>query len=263
MGYRPTLIGAGVIVVGGANYAYDIVRKGTVDASTEKRSVDDGLWGVVDGVEIHGLSNKSLMHAAAFCGLPYLEFVESDALVGWISSSYANARGFSTVEQVKIIDAHGGQGIEIQPLSKMGAVSWFAKGNVALLTASGYDPIADLKSLFSSVASGITFKLKAGGSRFYSEDLAISTVSTTAFTASGTAKDDAGTEKIKAAHYIVTGAPISTVSGYLAAEKEATEEGSFTLGVSKSFSATQSSGYVSVLVIAEDGTCSLVCKKIA
>lgn len=267
MGYRPTLIAAGVLVIGGANYGYDIARKGTLDASTEKRNLDDGFWGVIDSVPVHGLSNKSLMHAAYFCGLPKMEFINDDSLVGWISSGYANARGFSTVEQVKIIDAHGGQGVEIQPLSKMGAVSWYPKGNVALTTVDGYDPIADLKTIFSGVASQVTFKLKGGASRYYADDAAL-TVSTTAVTANGTAKDDAGTDHLKAAYYVVTTAqngPVKSIAGFIAAvNADGAVKDSLTIGTSKNFASTQSAGkYVNVVYIADDGTCTLVSKAIA
>jgi len=264
MGYRPTLVAAGVIIVGGANYGYDIVRKGTLDAQSDKRDLDTGFWGVIDNVEVHGLSNKSLMHAAYFCGLPKMEFVSDDKLVGWISSSYANARGFSTVEQVKIIDAHGGQGIEIQPLTKIGAVAWYPKGNVALTTVDSYDPIAELKTVFSGVASQLTFKLKGGASRYYSENLDFSAISTSAFTVGGYAKDDAGTDHLKAGYYCVADAPLTTVAAFLAKVKaNDTANAAFTIGSSASFSATQTAGkYVTACVIADDGTCTLVSKVI-
>lgn len=259
MAYRPTLLQAGVLVAGGANYAYDIVRSGAVDP-TSKRNLDDGLWGEVDGVEVHGISNLSLRYAAWYCGMPEKEFIDGTYLVGWDSSAYANARGFSTVEQIKIIDAHGGQGIEIQPITKLGAICWYPKGNVALVSDDDYDPIASLKTMFSGVASGITFKLKSGGSRYYA-DGSVSAISNAAFTCSATAKDDGGVvDHIKGAYFIVSTKELKTVGEFLAEDSSATYKGSVTLGSSKSTTIAANS-YVNVLVIADDGTCTLFAKK--
>lgn len=259
-GYRPSLIAGGVIVLGGANYAYDIVRKGTADAKTESRSLDDGFWGVVDNVPVHGLSNLSLIHAAYYCGFPKMEFVLAEKLVGWISSSLANARGFSTVEQVKIIDAHGGQGIEIQPMTKIGAVAWYPKGNVALLDVdpATYDPINALKTIFTSVASSLTFKLKGGSSRYYCEDAAV-TLSTTKITATGTSKDDSNNDHLLNAAYVVGDAAYETVADFIAAYNAVgAVKDVLTIGTEASFASTQTAGkVVTVLYIADDGTCSL------
>lgn len=256
--YRATLVGAGVLVLGGANYGYDIARKGTVDAGSESRKLDDGFWGYIDNVPCHGISNLSLKYAAWFCGMPEKEFNASGCpLKGWISSSLANARGFSTLEQVKIVDAIAGQGIVIQPLSKLGAVSWYPKGNVAICD-DDYDPIAGLKALFTG--TDITFKLKSAGSRYYSDDATVSAISASAFTASATAKDDAGTSHVAGAYFYVGDEAVTTVGAFLKGAAGATYKGTFTLGASKS-TTIASTKYVNVLVIADDGSCTIVSKQ--
>lgn len=261
MSYRPTLIAGGVLVIGGANYGYDIARKGALDAGSDIRTLDDGFWGVVDNVPVHGISNQSLIQAAWFCGMPDYEFIDDAHLVGWISSGYANARGVSMVKEIKIVDARGGQGLELQPLVKVGAVAWYPKGNVAITTAD-YDPIADLKTLFAG--KDLSFKLKGGASRYYSDDLTISAISTTAFTFTGTAKDDANTDHLEGGYYCVGDDAIATVGAFIdAANASGAEAGACVAGTSKSFSATQTAGkYLTVLAIGDDGTCTLVSKVI-
>lgn len=257
-GFRSILTAAGVLNIGGANYGYDILRNGTVDAQSSKRNLDTGFWGVVDNVEVHGLSNLSLRYAAWFCGLPTDEFIKGNKLYGWVSSSLGNARGFSTVEQIKTIDAHGGQGLEIQPLTKIGAITWYPKTNVAVVSDGDYDPIADLKALF--VGQTIAFKLKAGGSRYYAEG-SVSAASTTAFTCSATAKDDSAVDHLVGAYYYVGEKAVATVGEFLSGVASATEKGSFTLDSSKSFGSTQTAtDYVNCLVIADDGTCTIFSK---
>lgn len=256
--YRPVLTGAGVLVVGGANYGYDIVRNGAVD-NQSKRSVDDGFWGVIDGVETHGISNLSLRSAAGFCGMPKAEFTSASHLKGWLSSALANARGVSMVDQVKIVDSIGGQGIILQPITKLGAVCWYPKGNVAI-TEKDYDPISALKTLFSGVASQLTFKLKSAGSRYYAVESAF-VVESTGLTLTASAKDDAGTDHIKASYYVIADNDITSVADFLDATATATYKGSANTAGNKVTTTIGSNKYAVVLVIADDGTCTLISKK--
>lgn len=109
--YRPTLFAAGILTIGGANYAYDILKQGGVSHDAQQRKLEDGYIGEIDGNPVHVISNESLQHAAEFCGFPAKE-LKASPFVGYIASSYANARGVSSTERVKVVDEVNGQGME-------------------------------------------------------------------------------------------------------------------------------------------------------
>ena len=257
--YRATLKTSGILVLGGANYAYDIARGAGVSAEAKVRRSEDGYIGDIDGVPCHIISNESLRHAAGFMGLP-LDELRNGALIGYISSSYANARGVSASRQTKIVDAVSGQGVVLQPYVNFGVACWYPKGNV-ILTKEEYNPLAFLKATFTS---GVAFKLKGAGSRLYPEIPATGIVltSNTAFTLSGVqALDDFNTDHVAGAYYVVGATPAATV-GEFAKLCEDGEHGTFTIGTSKSFTtALNNKEYVSCLVIADDGSVALVSKQ--
>lgn len=261
--YRATLKVAGVLVIGGANYAYDIARTGAVDAEGQTRRTEDGYIGEIDGVPCHVISNESLQHASEFLGLPAGE-LKASPFAGYISSSYANARGVSTAKQTKIVDAISGQGIVLQPYTKFGVASWYHKGNV-ILNASAYNPIKSLSSLFSSAISGVTFKVKAGGSRLWPTSAnGVVFNSSTSVTATITALDDFAVDHLVAAQYVVTDTDVTTVAEFVAAATaDGAVTGTLTSGTAVSLTTALTSGTsrFTVLAISDDGSVSLFSKK--
>lgn len=256
--YRATLKAAGVMVLGGANYVYDIAKGGAISQGSTAKVAEDGFIGELDGVPCHLLSNESLKHASEFMGLTSYDLKAGD-FIGYISSSYANARGVSTAKQTKIVDAQNGQGIILQPYTKFGVASWYAKGTVLLKKTAGYDPIGFVKSLFTGV--NITYKLKAAGSRLYPEVPATGwTVSGSAFTLVATALDDFNVNHIAGAAFFVGDAPVDTVSAFADGYADATYKGTFTVGTSKS-TTIGSNKYVNALIVADDGSCTVVSKQ--
>lgn len=256
--YRATLKTSGILVLGGANYAYDIARGAGVSAEAKVRRSEDGYIGDIDGVPCHIISNESLRHAAGFMGLP-IDELRNGALIGYISSSYANARGVSASRQTKIVDAVSGQGVVLQPYVNFGVACWYPKGNV-ILSKEAYNPFAFLKATFST---GVAFKLKGAGSRLYPEVPvgALTLTSNTAFTLSGVvALDDFNQDHVAGAYYVV-GTEAKTV-GEFAKLCETNEHGTFTIGTAKSFTtALSANDYVNCLVIADDGSVALVSKQ--
>lgn len=257
--YRATLKTSGVLVIGGANYAYDIAKSGAVSHESSTRKGEDGYIGEIDGVPCHIISNESLRHASEFLGLD-AESLKKSAFVGYIASSYANARGVSTVKETKIVDAQDGQGIVLQPFVKFGAKTFYPKGIVELVSANGFEP---LKSLKTSIFSGedISYKLKAAGSRLYPlvPSTAWSAVSTSGFTCSGiTALDDFNVDHFVAGVYYVASSAPTCVAEAIAGYGSASEKGDIDLGNAVSFGSTQTAGhYVCALLIADDGSCSI------
>lgn len=271
MSYRAVLKTKGVLTVGGANDAYEIARRGGIDKEGNVRTEEDGYWGEIDGVPCHGISNESLAHASRFLGLTKYD-LKAGNFIGYISSSYANARGVSTSRETKVVDETAGQGVILQPYVKFGLATWYPKGNVILdkvgdpgagTPVAFYNPVKSLKTLLGPTdAAKITFKLKGAGSRLYPVLPAFAAVSTSAFTLSGaTALDDFNEDHLVAGYYVVGAKEATTVSEFLDLVADSNNEsGSYDIvtGGSKSFTATQTAGkYVTVLAVADDGSCSL------
>ena len=256
--YRAILKTSGVLVLGGANYVYDIAKGGAISHDSTPSKSEDGYVGEIDGVPCHILSNESLRHASEFLGLTPTDLKDS-AFIGYITSSYANARGVSTTGQTKVVDAIDGQGVVLQPFVKFGVKTFYSKGVVVLKSESGYSQLKELKSLFSGAT--VSYKLKAAGSRLYPSvpSTAWSSVSTSGFTLSGiTALDDFNTDHYEAGAWYVASAAPTTVGEFLKGYSTASEKGAITLASAESFDSTQTAGhYVCALLIADDGSCSL------
>jgi hypothetical protein len=146
---RPYLLSANNILVGGSNYAQDILAKGTLDTAST-RDQRNGFIGVIDGLPTY-MANASIWTLAEkYLGLPAGEL---DGVYGYISSAMANARGIALDENIKIVDAIAAQGVLIQPDCRMGFEAFYTKGNVFLVKTSFVKP-------------NVTMKLLAPASRF-------------------------------------------------------------------------------------------------
>ena len=260
--YRATLKTAGVLVIGGANYAYDIAKGAAISQGDTARRSEDGFVGHLDGVPCHLISNESLAHASEFCGFPANELKDSD-FIGYISSSYANARGVSTSKQTKIVDAQDGQGIVLQPYVKFGAVSWYACGNVVLDKAP-LDYITDLKAIFTAQASNFIFKLKGAGSRLYPtltvDEVTVASDGVTVATAVKSL-DDFNVDHYVGSAFVVSDAQLTSVGAFLKAYKTATYKGTVATRGTKVSTTVGAGKWVTVIAIADDGSVSLASKK--
>ena len=268
--WRAPLKVSGVLQLGGANYAYDILKGGAISHESRVSTEEDGYIGELDGIPCHLISNESLQHASEFLGFYGKELLTS-SFVGYIASSYANARGVSVAKQTKIVDAQNGQGIILQPLTKFGVKSWYPKGNVILSDVEGgYNPIKALKDYFSGVT--VVFKLKGAGSRLYPvvPTTGAWTVSATGFTLAGvSAKDDFGTEHFVAAYYYVGTAAVAagSLNDFINKAKAATYKGAVVLAApqtSTTITATTTIAngeFVNVLLIADDGSIAITSVK--
>jgi hypothetical protein len=255
--YRSTLKSGGILTLGGANYAYDIAKGNGLNNGTSARTDEDGYIGDIDGVPVHLISNESLAHASDFLGLPNKEFKKNGAVIGYISSSYANARGVSTSERTKVVPATAGQGVILQPYVCFGVASWYALGT-SLLESAEYNPIKGLKAIFNG--EDIDFVVKAGGSRLYPTTGVYSAKSTTGFTLiSSTALDDFDVDHVVGACYVVADKEIETVQEFLTAyNAEGAVKGTFSIGSAVTFSSAQTAGKViNTLIISDDGSVTL------
>lgn len=255
--YRATLKTSGVLVIGGANYAYDIAKGGAVSHESSPRRSEDGYIGDIDGVPCHIISNESLRHADGFLGFAEGE-LKASALLGYISSSYANARGVSTSKLTKVVDAVDGQGLILQPYCKFGVESWYPKGNV-LLSSVAFNPFASLKEIFSSSLSSISFKLKGVGSRLV-PSITIASAGASGATFTIKAEDDWSTGHVVAAVTYVGDTEAKTLAEFIAGYGSATYKGSVTITSGAASSVTTSdltvadTKFINCLAISDDGS---------
>lgn len=161
--YKPILIKNGVLTIGGANYGYDIARKGSVDAGSEPRKNADGFVGYIDNVPVHIAAPLIFKTAGEYVGL---QSGDLKTMIGYISSGFANVRGIAAPRAVKVIDAPQGQGTRLQPLTRMGfkVVEGYEKGNSLIVKDGTTNVLTALKNLFS-LADYSAFTLKGAASR--------------------------------------------------------------------------------------------------
>jgi hypothetical protein len=140
---RPYLLSAQNILVGGSNYAQDILAKGTLDVNSQ-RDQRVGFIGMIDGLPTYMANSAIWALAERYLGLPTGEL---DDVYGYVSSGMANARGIALDETIKIVDAIAGQGILIQPDCRLGFEAFYTKGNVFLVKSGFVIPDVSLKLL--------------------------------------------------------------------------------------------------------------------
>lgn len=155
--FRPELYKKGILSIGGANLAYQMIAKGAVSPDAVVRG-EDGYAGDFDGVEVHFASTQVWSDAEDYLGLPIGELKD---VYGYVSSAMSNARGIAHDNMIKIIDCPLGPGIRLQPCYRMGFESFYAKGNVFLVKNGFANPVTKIKVIDSD------YKLKAipAGSR--------------------------------------------------------------------------------------------------
>ena len=260
--YRATLKAGGVLTLGGANEVYNILAGSGLNNKGDARTEDDGFIGVIDGIEVRLISNESLGHAAKFLGFTKNEFKKGSPFAGYISSSYANARGVSTSKQTQVVDEVNGQGIRLLPWVSCGFVSWYPLGNV-FFTSEDYNPFKDLKDVLGFNADDVTFKLKGYGSRLVPQLASLSITAGTGFTNGAlTAYDDWHTDHIVKAAYVVTDDALTTVAEFLKASKEggAVKGAVAVAGGTVSQAGLTAGKYLNILAISDDGTCEVFSK---
>ena len=158
--YRAELFKKGILSLGGSNHAQEMLASGAVSPNAKPNKISNGYIGDFDGTPVHTASQMVWSIAEQYAGLPRGEF---DNVIGYFSSDLANARGVAMNERVKVIDSPNGQGIRLQPLVRMGAASWYAKGNSLLVKGSETD--AMYYDAAKAIDADYVSKVVAPGSR--------------------------------------------------------------------------------------------------
>jgi len=246
--YAEIISANGVFNLGGANYAYDILRKGTISQNAEQDKLADGYVGDMFGIPFHTVSPLVFATACDYLGFPENEF--DDSLIALIKSAHGNLFALASGSSVKTIDSPLGQGVRLQPLYRMGAACVMAKANSLLVKDTFANPYG-LKAIFTS---GVEWGYKAPGSR-----PAITLTTTMAATKS--IKLDASITtggSIVGNAYVQADAGITTVGEFLAAYNAGgAVKGSVTIGTAKTDSNLTVGKVVTFLVVAADGTVAL------
>ena len=114
----------GNIIVGGSNFAQEMVKSGAVDPETILPDVP-GYRGMINDVAVFSVSNALWTLAESWMqqSAGYL-----DNIVGIICAYNATGRGHAFPDSTKVIDSPLGQGLRIQPLSNFGVKVFFEKG---------------------------------------------------------------------------------------------------------------------------------------
>lgn len=236
---------AGVFSLGGANYAYDILRKGTIDKEATQDKLADGYVGDMLGIPFHTVSPLVWATACEYLGFPDNTL---DGVVCMIKSAHGNLFALASGSSVKTIDCPKGQGVRLQPLYRMGAACIMAKANSILVDSTFKNPYG-LKEIFTS---GVTFGYQAPGSR-HELKATITKASTGKFTVT--------CEGAYAAAWVV-GADVKSVAEFLTAYNAGSAvKGTFVkadFGTQKTLSGVAATNVVNFLIVDADGTVALV-----
>lgn len=129
----PYLFNNGVLTIGGANHAYEMLAQGGISPGA-KQDIRDGYAGELLGKSVYKFVPLIAKLAAKYAGVPVWAF---DEVYAYESSGFANVRAIAQNDEIKLIDSPDGQGVRVQPNFRMGFKSLYAKGNV-FLVETGY-----------------------------------------------------------------------------------------------------------------------------
>lgn len=158
--YSALLTTKGVFSLGGANYAYDIARKGGLDSeASTPELLDDGYLGTIAGVPYHFVSDLVIETVCKYLGFPSGTL---DRVYCHIASAHGNLFGLATGNSINTIPSPLGQGVRLQPKYRMGAACIMPKSVAWIVDDTTWANPYGLKAIFTS---GVEFSYKAPGSR--------------------------------------------------------------------------------------------------
>lgn len=135
----------GSVIVGGSNYAQEILSSGTLDIDLKSLpEVHNGYVGMLDGIPVYKATDRLWTEAETWLGQTagYL-----DNIVGILCSHLATGRGHAFPDQTKVIDSPNGQGLRIQPLSNFGVKVFFEAGIKLIADAAFAEGVTALEVL--------------------------------------------------------------------------------------------------------------------
>ena len=149
------LLDKGDVIVGGSNFAQDMVKSGAVDATFKDKLPENatGYRGMVHGVACMVATDPIWTEAEDWLGLTAGDLDKFQCV---LSSYIATGRGQAFPEQIKVIDSPAVNGLRIQPLSNFGVKVLF-EGGIKLITNAAVTftaSVGDFHTALSVVAPG-------------------------------------------------------------------------------------------------------------
>jgi len=131
---RAELLKTGQIIIGGSNFAQEMIAAGKVSPGGAPRENIGGYFGDIDATPQH-IASKPLWNLAE----KYLQLTPGDLddVYGMIVSSLGTGRALAFNNTVKTIDSPNGQGMRIQPKYRWGVDTFFPK-SVVLIVEDGF-----------------------------------------------------------------------------------------------------------------------------
>lgn len=131
---RAELLKTGQIIIGGSNFAQEMIAAGKVSPSGAPRENMGGYFGDIDATPQH-IASKAIWNLAE----KYLQLTagDLDEVYGMIVSSMGTGRALAFNNTIKTIDSPNGQGMRIQPKYRWGVETWFPK-SVILIVEDGF-----------------------------------------------------------------------------------------------------------------------------
>ena len=126
---RAELLKTGQIIIGGSNFAQEMIAAGKVNPGGVPRENMGGYFGDIDATPQH-IASKAIWNLAE----KYLQLTAGalDKVYGMIVSSMGTGRALAFNNTIKTIDSPNGQGMRIQPKYRWGIATWFPKSVVLL-----------------------------------------------------------------------------------------------------------------------------------
>ena len=131
---RAELLKTGQVIIGGSNFAQQMIAAGKVSPDGRPRENMGGYFGDIDATPQH-IASKPLWNLAE----KYLQLSAGDLddVYGMIVSSLGTGRALAFNNTIKTIDSPNGQGMRIQPKYRWGVETWFPK-SVILIVEDGF-----------------------------------------------------------------------------------------------------------------------------
>lgn len=137
---RAELLKTGQVIIGGSNFAQQMIAAGKVSPDGRPRENMGGYFGDIDATPQH-IASKAIWNLAE----RYLQLTAGDLddVYGMIVSSLGTGRALAFNNTIKTIDSPNGQGMRIQPKYRWGIETWFPK-SVILIVEDGFaNPAVD------------------------------------------------------------------------------------------------------------------------
>ena len=125
---KATLLKTGNIIIGGSNYAQEMLKRGVISPDTYKDS-DLRTIGEIDGIPVSVVNKTVWDLAEKWMGL---DAGTLDGIVGLVVAGMATARALAFNNSVKIIDSPNGQGKRAQYKYRWGLEIFHIKGIVPI-----------------------------------------------------------------------------------------------------------------------------------